>query len=73
MRSDSRVFLPRVNGAGHSVVTVVHHVRSPAVAPHALRAVVPGHSQVLGEQGKKKKKKKRADNRGKCVEERGDL
>lgn len=38
-----------MNRAGHSVVAVVHGVRSPAVAPHTLRAVVSGHSQVLGE------------------------
>lgn len=40
-------FLPRVNGAGYGVVAVVHSVWSPAVAPHALRVVVSGHSQVL--------------------------
>lgn len=39
--------LPRVDGAGRSVVAVVHSVRSPAVAPHTLGAVVSGHSQVL--------------------------
>lgn len=38
-----------MNGAGHGVVAVVHHVWSPAVAPHALGAVVSGHSQVLEE------------------------
>lgn len=42
-----QLLLPRVNGAGHSVVAVVHSVRSPAVAPHTLGAVVSGHSQVL--------------------------
>lgn len=31
-------------------MAVVHGVRSPAVAPHTLRAVVSGHSQVLGEE-----------------------
>lgn len=67
------MFLPRVDGAGHSVVTVVHRVRSPAVAPHALRAVVPGHGQVLGERGKRKKKKKAQTTGVECVEERGDL
>lgn len=36
-----------MNGAGHGVVAVVHGVWSPAVAPHALRVVVSGHSQVL--------------------------
>lgn len=39
--------LPGVNGAGYGVVAVVHSVGSPAVAPHTLGAVVPGHSQVL--------------------------
>lgn len=46
---DDEVFLPRVNGAGHGVVAVVHHVRSPAVAPHTLGAVVSGRSKVLSE------------------------
>lgn len=45
-----QLLLPRVNGAGHSVVAVVHGVRGPAVAPHTLRAVVSGHSQVLEEE-----------------------
>lgn len=42
------MLLPRVNGAGHGVVTVVHGVRSPAVASHAVRTVVPGDGEVLG-------------------------
>jgi len=42
-----RLCLPRVNGAGHSVVAMVHGVRSPAVAPHTFRTVVSGHSEVL--------------------------
>lgn len=45
-----QLFLPRVDGAGDSVVAVVHGVRSPAVAPHTIRAVVSGHSQVLREE-----------------------
>lgn len=40
-------FLPGVNGAGYGVVAMVHGVWSPAVAPHAFRVVVSGHSQVL--------------------------
>lgn len=55
-RSDEKVqlFLPRVNGAGHSVVcAVVHGVGSPAVASHTVRAVVSGHSQVLREEMRK--------------------
>lgn len=46
--------LPRVDGAGDGVVAVVHGVWSPAVAPHALRAVVSGHGQVLREGSRKK-------------------
>lgn len=45
--------LPRVDGAGDGVVAVVHGVGSPAVAPHALWAVVSGHSQVLREGNRK--------------------
>lgn len=48
------LILPRVDGAGDSVVAVVHGVWSPAVAPHALRAVVSGHSQVLRGGSRKK-------------------
>lgn len=51
-----QLFLPRVNGAGHSVGAVVHGVRGPAVAPHTLSAVVSGHSQVLGEEESRRKR-----------------
>lgn len=47
------LILPRMDGAGDGVVAVVHGVWSPAVAPHALRAVVSGHSQVLREGSRK--------------------
>lgn len=59
-----QLLLPRVNGAGHSVVAVVHGVRGPAVAPHTLRAVVSGHGQVLQEEDRKDTSEKR---------EKGDL
>lgn len=45
VKQAAELLLPRVDGAGHGVV--VHGVWSPAVAPHTLRAVVSGHSQVL--------------------------
>lgn len=48
-----------MDGAGDGVVAVVHGVWSPAVAPHALRAVVSGHSQVLQEGGRKRDVKKK--------------
>lgn len=45
-------------------MAVVHGVWSPAVAPHTLRAVVSGHSQVLTEENPKTEvKKKTAGNR----------
>lgn len=42
-----QLLLPRVNGAGHGVVAVIHSVWRPAVAPHTLGAVVSAHGQVL--------------------------
>lgn len=47
VKQAEELLLPRVDGAGHGVVAVVHSVWSPAVAPHTLGAVVSGHSQVL--------------------------
>lgn len=59
------VFLPRVDGAGHSVVAaVVHGVWGPAVAAHTLRAVVSCYSQMLeGDSGEKRHMEKRLDRR----------
>lgn len=52
-----QLFLPRVNWTRHSVVAVIHSVRSPAVASHTLRTVISGHSKVLVEEDPKTRKR----------------
>lgn len=66
------LILPRVDGTGDGVVAVVHGVWSPAVAPHALRAVVSGHSQVLREGSRKEDVKKQSSGWRRKVVKVGD-
>lgn len=61
-----------MDGTGDGVVAVVHGVWSPAVAPHALRAVVSGHSQVLQEGSRKEDVKKQSSGRRRKVVKVGD-